>query len=243
MKLNWKNAKYHTYPFKYVVIDDFIIDRNYAVKLYEHFPPAEKNWYKYDNVFEKKRAQDKINEIPSALANFLLYGNSHIFTNAFEAFFDIKGLIPDPALRGGGLHQIYRGGKLDVHADFNWHQHLNLDRRLNAILYLNYEWQESWNGHLELWDKEMSACQIKLLPIFNRLVVFETTDFSYHGHPEPLKCPPEITRKSMAWYYYTNGRPEHEKSESHSTLFKKRPQDQTNEEIEALREKRNREMV
>ena len=50
-----------------------------------------------------------------------------------ETLTGIDGLVPDPYFAGGGLHQIVRGGFLKVHADFNWHPKLRLDRRLNML--------------------------------------------------------------------------------------------------------------
>jgi hypothetical protein len=137
----------------------------------------------------------------------------------------ISGLIPDPYLEGGGLHQIERDGFLKVHADFNVHAKLRLDRRLNFILYLNQDWREEYNGHLELWDRGMTRCVRKVLPVCNRAVVFVTTDWSFHGHPEKLACPPGRTRKSVALYYYTNGRPAEERSAGHGVLWQERPSD------------------
>ncbi|NEN95926.1 MAG: 2OG-Fe(II) oxygenase, partial [Moorea sp. SIO3I7] len=130
-----------------------------------------------------------------------------------------------PHFVGGGLHQIEKGGYLKIHADFNRHTKLRLDRRLNLLIYLNKDWQEDYGGHFEMWDTEMTQSQKKILPVFNRCVIFSTTDFSYHGHPEPLTCPEGRTRKSLALYYYSNGRPAEELSKSgdHSTLFKARP--------------------
>ena len=124
---------------------------------------------------------------------------------------------------GGGLHQIERGGYLKIHADFNRHPKFNLDRRLNLLLYLNENWKEEYGGHLELWNNQMTACVRRISPIFNRCVIFNTTDFSYHGHPEPLTCPEHVTRKSLALYYYSNGRPETERSRPHGTLTQTRP--------------------
>jgi hypothetical protein len=69
----------------------------------------------------------------------------------------------------------------------------------------------------------MTRAERKILPVFNRCAIFNTTSTSYHGHPTPLACPPDRTRKSIASYYYTNGRPEEEVSEVHSTLFQHRP--------------------
>lgn len=226
-------------PFRHWVIDDFLT-KDDADMLSDLFPDADNNWYEYRNIFEKKRALDKIEFMPSAHALTLLYLNSAPWVYVLENITGIKGLIGDPAFRGGGLHQIYPGGKLDVHADFNFHQHLKLDRRLNMLLYLNKDWRPEWKGQLELWPTDMSECRIKIEPIFNRCVIFETTDWAFHGHPENLDCPEGRTRKSMAWYYYTNGRPEHEKTPPHSTKFQKRPGDDESGEIERLRELRNK---
>ena len=154
----------------------------------------------------------------------LLYQlNSSIFVNFLEKLTGIKGIIPDPHFVGGGLHQIEKGGFLKIHVDFNKHKQMQVDRRLNLLLYLNKDWQEEYGGHFELWDRNMTECEAKILPIFNRCVIFNTSDFSYHGHPNPLNCPEDRTRKSLALYYYSNGRPAEEVSGQHSTLFRERP--------------------
>lgn len=123
------------------------------------------------------------------------------------------------------LHQTFGGGFLKIHADFNWHDKLKLDRRINVLIYLNKDWNDEYGGHLELWDRAMTRCEVRELPVFNRMVVFNTTTHSFHGHPDPLDCPQEMTRKSIAMYYYTNGRPAHEKRGQHSTLYQRRRED------------------
>jgi hypothetical protein len=90
---------------------------------------------------------------------------------------------------------------------------------------MNEDWDESFGGHFELWDVEMKGCVKRILPLFNRMAIFSTTSTSYHGHPNPLTCPPDRTRKSLALYYYTNGRPEEEMNDAHLTLFRERPED------------------
>jgi hypothetical protein len=134
-------------------------------------------------------------------------------------------LIPDPRFDGGGLHQIVRGGKLGIHSDFNKHEAYGLDRRLNLLLYLNKNWREEYGGHLQLWDRNMTKCEAKISPHFNRMMIFGTTDFTYHGHPDALQCPEGMTRKSLALYYFTNGRPAEEVSGDHSTIFRARDPD------------------
>ncbi|RMG84682.1 MAG: 2OG-Fe(II) oxygenase [Bacteroidetes bacterium] len=119
-------------------------------------------------------------------------------------------LIPDPYFEGGGFHQIKPGGFLKVHVDFHKHKLMGLDRRINVLVYLNEDWKEEYGGHFELWETDMSKCALKIAPLFNRMAIFSTTDYSWHGHPDPLTCPPDRSRKSLALYYYTNGRPDSE---------------------------------
>ena len=91
------------------------------------------------------------------------------------------------------------------------------------ILYFNEDWEDGWGGHLELWDKDVKNCVQKIAPVANRLAIFNTDEFSWHGHPDPLSCPQGRTRKSIALYYYSNGRPESEQAGSHNTVFMQRP--------------------
>jgi hypothetical protein len=145
--------------------------------------------------------------------------NGAAFVEFLERLTGIKGLVPDPFLHGGGLHQIEPGGFLDVHADFNIHPRFKLYRRLNALIYLNEEWRDDWGGHLELWSPDMGRRAQRIAPEFNRTVIFSTTRQAFHGHPEPVACPPGINRRSLAVYYYSALPPEGEADGWHSTLY------------------------
>jgi Rps23 Pro-64 3,4-dihydroxylase Tpa1-like proline 4-hydroxylase len=136
----------------------------------------------------------------------------------------IADLIPDPHFRGSGVHQTLPGGYLSVHADFNRYEKYDMHRRVNAFIFLNPNWQDSYGGHLELWSRNLRVCGAKIRPDFGRFVVFSSTDFSYHGHPSPLTCPTDRSRRSLALYYYTRTRPKTECmynncNSAHSTLF------------------------
>ena len=145
--------------------------------------------------------------------------NAVPFVTFLEQLTGIGGVIPDPHLRGGGLHEIVRGGLLGIHADFNHNQRMDVWRWLNLLIYLNTEWDETWGGHLELWDREGKTCVKRIAPVFNRAVIFDTSNFSYHGHPHPLNCPEDDSRKSLALYYYTVGYPYADDTTPHSTVF------------------------
>jgi Rps23 Pro-64 3,4-dihydroxylase Tpa1-like proline 4-hydroxylase len=212
-------------PFPHIVIDRLFSDE-VLERILEVFPaPEHAGWQTFDNVREKKLGNlDGLLEADETIAEFLIAMNSPPTLAFLEKLTGIDGLIPDPYFGGGGLHQIVRGGFLKVHADFNWHPKLKLDRRLNLLVYLNKGWKEDYGGHLELWDRDLKRAENCILPVFNRTVVFSTTDFSYHGHPRPLRCPESTTRKSISLYYYSNGRPEEEKSAPHDTLFRETPE-------------------
>lgn len=113
----------------------------------------------------------------------------------------IDGLLADPGLFGGGFHRTPRGGKLGIHVDFNTRGILS--RALNTILFLSDDWQPEWGGQLELWDADKCCKTIEIK--HGRMVLFEYTEGSWHGHPEPLQCPEGVYRYSFAEYFYRRG--------------------------------------
>jgi hypothetical protein len=215
---DYANAK----PYPHIVLDNFF-DPKLVDQILMEFPkPKAINWQKFDTDAEIKLASAAEASFGPMTRLFLYHLNSITFLEFLSRVTGIDNLISDPRFDGGGLHQIVRGGKLGVHADFNKHRQYGLDRRLNLLLYLNKDWQEEYGGHLELWNRDMTRCESKVLPIFNRMMIFGTTDFTYHGHPDPLQCPEGMTRKSLALYYFSNGRPAEEVTGEHSTLFRAR---------------------
>jgi len=229
MKLNLDPAdpaalreRYNTAdPFPHIVLDGLFPDATLEAVLAEFPRPDEIEWAAFDNPTEKKLGYRYTSPLKRNLRDFLVDMSSPPVLRFLEALTGIEGLIPDPYFGGAGPHQILPGGFLKVHVDFNWHPLLKLDRRINLLVYLNQDWREEFGGHLELWSRDMARREQKILPVFNRTVIFNTTDFSYHGHPEPLACPEGRTRKSVSFYYYTNGRPAEERSAPHDTIFKK----------------------
>tara|TARA_A100001011_G_scaffold397069_1_gene496924 strand:+ start:40 stop:894 length:855 start_codon:yes stop_codon:yes gene_type:complete len=220
---NYLNAK----PYPHTVIKDFF-DETFLNEILESFPDLSKTSFseKWKNKNEVKFGNNKYSSFPNNIKIFFDFLNSNNFLNFLQSITSIKEkLVYDPELNGGGLHEIKKGGILKVHTDFNRHPSLNLDRRINVLIYLNKNWKEEYGGHLELWDKNMKKCVKKITPSFNTMVIFSTTDFSNHGHPDPLNCPNELSRKSIALYYFSSGRPEHEiinKHKKNRTYFKNR---------------------
>ena len=152
---------------------------------------------------KKKRYCGDIERLPPSVVRLIHEASSPVFLRWLMELTGEPALLPDPYLEGGGIHQIVAGGFLKVHADFNWNEKMHLFRRLNLLLYLNRDWDSSWGGSLELWEKDMSRSAVSIAPEFNTMVIFTTDDKSFHGHPQPLTCPVGITRDSIALYYYS----------------------------------------
>ena len=207
-------------PFPHIVLDGLFDDEALDAVLREFPDRKAMKWREFDSATEKKLGYyHESSSISKRVRDFLNEMNSFEMLLWLEALTGIEGLIPDPYFGGGGLHQIEPGGFLKVHADFNVHPKLKLDRRLNLLVYLNKNWRDEYGGHLELWDREGKSCRTKILPLFNRTVIFSTSDTSFHGHPHPLTPPAGGSRKSVSLYYYTAGRPAEERSAPHDTLF------------------------
>ncbi|HPA34916.1 MAG TPA: 2OG-Fe(II) oxygenase [Chitinophagales bacterium] len=208
-----KNAEYmQAEPFPSMYFDN-LFDDDMLRKIIAEFPEIgkDKQDIKYENPNELKLATRGEYRFGPTTREFVHFLNSQPFLEFLQNLTGIKEtLLPDPYLEGGGFHEIKPGGYLKMHVDFHKHKLTKLDRRLNILVYLNEDWKEEYGGHFELWERDMSKCAKKILPVFNRLAMFSTTDYSWHGLPDPLTCPPDRSRRSIALYYYTNGRPEGE---------------------------------
>ena len=194
----------HGDPYPHIVMDDFL-DVEVTERVLDEFPGiGSGQWIHYVHYNERKFGQTKRDQFGPTTGELVDELNSPRFLEFLRDLTGIEDLLPDETLEGGGLHQSERGGFLNVHADFTVHPHRrDWRRRLNLLLYLNPEWEESYGGYLELWDTEMRECRRRIGPVFNRCVIFSTDPTSFHGHPDPMTCPPGVTRKSLALYYFT----------------------------------------
>lgn len=216
-------------PFPHIVIDNFL-PLELIEKIAQHFP---KEKLKNDSFYETgytghHKRQIMPYDCDEYAMNKLLFLNSAPVLQFLEGLTSIEGLISDPYYSGGGFHEIRRGGQLGIHADFRINPQLHLERRLNMLIYLNKEWNPNWGGYLEIWDKKMTKIQRSIAPLFNRCVIFNTDTDTFHGHPDPLNCPDDVTRKSIALYYYTASKSVYSESPAHPTMYMARQQDSGN---------------
>ena len=232
----WLNAKsladhyQNALPFPHIVLTNFIKE-DLLKKVSAEFPDLAKlkdTVVQYNSSKEIKLTSIGMQVLTPSALELNTYLQSDLMMNWLNGLTGIKEpLISDPYLSGGGYHEIKNGGLLKIHADFNKHPKLDLDRRLNMLIYLNEDWQDERGGSLQLYDVDMEKALQTVYPRFNTAVIFTTTSYTYHGNPDPLKCPDNRSRKSLAYYYFSTGRPKSEISkDTHSTLFKKRKGEQ-----------------
>ncbi|WP_226663868.1 2OG-Fe(II) oxygenase [Microbulbifer aggregans] len=213
-----KEEYINAYPFSHGVYDD-IFEPDILDQVIKEFEEGNKKWRAFENDYERKLQMNRdlsLGPVTRALIHNL---NSAPFLEFLEQLTGIGGLIADPYLHGAGLHKIERGGKLGVHVDFNGHKRMNVYRRLNVLIYLNKNWKSEWGGDFQLWSNDKLSCEKSVPPLFNRMAIFSTTSNSFHGHPEPLQCPEDRKRLSLALYYYTANDHGPQKRKLHSTLF------------------------
>ena len=191
-------------PYPHLHLREFL-DPYVAAEMASEFPGLETDdWTRYKHQNENKSGLTRRSLFPPTLGEVVDELNSEAFLHWLSQVTGIRGLLADNSLEGGGLHQSGSGGFLNVHTDFTTHHyHRDWHRRVNLILYLNPSWQEEWGGAIELWDRDVRQCVVKVPPLFNDALIFQTNDISYHGFPEPLRCPEGESRKSVALYYYT----------------------------------------
>lgn len=220
-------------PYHHICIDNFL-----PMEVIEHvrrdlasLPDAQRS---FDAAQERFKSQYNPDRLPDYSKHLFHTFNSRAFILFLEEMTGIKGLIPDPYFVGAGIHKTLTGGHLDIHADFNVHKQMRVERRLNVLIYLNDDWKEEYGGSFEIWDKQMTTKMASFVPVLNRMVCFSTASDTFHGNPEPVNHPEGEARQSIALYYYTatwDGT-----RREHSTLFKPRPGSSDMSEARARRQ-------
>lgn len=213
---DWNDPKK---PFKYFVYDDLFTPEAAELVMSEYPTTEQQGWDNTTYINQKNKYTKTTFDEGTVLDQVFKEMNGPQFLKIMEEITGIPALIADPKLFGGGLHQSTKGAFLDVHVDFNYHPETNYHRRMNIIVYMNKDWKKEYNGYLELWDMETKTQLEYVEPKFNRCVVFETNEVSFHGHPKPLNTPQGVSRKSLALYYYTKDRPANEISKDHNTIY------------------------
>jgi Rps23 Pro-64 3,4-dihydroxylase Tpa1-like proline 4-hydroxylase len=226
LALKIKNSDLNVNPFQHVVIDDFL-PKSLASDAMNSFPPLDDPCWDHSSdkgIEVKSRTTWKSEfDIPENIIDVIRIVNSSLILQAMSDVLSIPKLMPDPYFAGGGLNVSETNGHLDVHVDGNYHDASGLNRRINLLIYFNPNWKNDWGGEFGIYSNDGSDLLKAIPPLFNRCVIFDTHDKSFHGLPNPIKFPKEEPRKSIITYYYTKAnRPSDNVvvNEPHSALWK-----------------------
>ncbi|HXB70678.1 MAG TPA: 2OG-Fe(II) oxygenase [Candidatus Acidoferrales bacterium] len=214
-------------PFRHVVIEPFL-EPECCQSLEAEFPAFEARHARNElGEAGRKAVVPELARIGPAYAGFDRLMRDRQFLEWLSRLTDIPDLLYDPDYVGGGTHENLDGQELDAHVDFNYHPKRGLHRRLNLILFLNREWDAGWGGCLELlrdpWATGAEARK-EVIPLANRAVIFETTEASWHGFRRiQLPAGKQLSRRSVAVYFYTRDRPPDLTAPDHGTIYYQRP--------------------
>jgi len=199
-------------PYDHVIIDNFF-NPVIAEQMAADFPDWDDSaWYaRWNNPIEDKKGCNHWDCFPPTTYSAFQYLCSGEFVDILSAITGSSGVTADVGLHGGGWHAHATGGKLNVHLDYSIHPKLKLQRHFNLIVYLTPNWDANWGGGLELWESNADGSPKSLHTVvenrFNRALIFDTTQNSWHGLPNAITCPPGIMRQSLAMYYMTEPAP------------------------------------
>jgi hypothetical protein len=224
LRVSFQSAR----PFRHVCIDGFFADDK-AEALLRDFPKFDKNLAKNEfGEYGRKAVQTRLAEVSPFYSEVYRYLLSRAFLDDMERITGIEDLISDPSMFGGGTHENLDGQELDPHIDFNYLESGEAHRRCNLLLYLNKGWDDAWGGQIELHSNPRKPEENRISAFnvtFNRAVLFETNEISWHGFPR-ICLPPEQadnSRKCLSVYLYTKTRPAHEIVARHGTFYVQRP--------------------
>lgn len=224
-------------PFNHVVIDNFFLPE-IAEKIANEFPDFNAPFVnEHNSPLEIKKTLNHWDKFPAATYRAFSYFGRPEFIENVKTLAGIDNLWFDFGLNGGGWHMHGRGGNNNIHLDYNVHPKLGLQRKLNIIVYMTPGWLPEWGGGLELWshdeDNNQPKEKVKTVDnLFNRAIIFDTTQNSWHGLPGAIECPEDVIRKSIAAYYV---QPAPAITEQRGrALFAPREEQKGNKEIETL---------
>ena len=227
---DYTNAK----PYEHLAIPNFFTEE-YAEEIAKHFHDPDDTWFKYDNPFEGKYLFNKFKD-----GDFLkgtidaLYSPECV--SAMSTISKITNLEIDPHLNAGGLHAYPRNGISGVHLDYNIHPISGKERRVSILIYMAKEWKSEWGGQLKIWDSKLTKCTAIQHGLWNTAVIFKTNGDTYHGFPEPIKCPEGVYRKAIGVYYLTEPTPESLTNPRHHAIYFPAPGQHVSDKMRKLYE-------
>lgn len=239
-KIKFKREFYN--KNKYCMADD-ILETTYAKHIQkEIIGSSMEQWDRYENPFEKKytwRDKNKLLPLTKSLFDKLHTKEFIDFLSNFTGY----ELQEDKSKNWWGIHTFDNGDKLDIHVDAGRHPKNNLKKIITLGIYLSYNWSKECGGNIEFWkgtnssnnDAKIYNKNLSIEPIFNRCIIFENNDYSWHGAPEPCVCNENQKRIFVTCSYLTDINDLIHKNNRKKAFFVKLPNEPNDPEKDKLR--------
>ncbi len=211
------NHRYKTaFPYPHLIVDNLFhaTALEEVIREFDVVDPI--TWRSFQSGLQQKRGTAPNTDLPPAAQEYFNLLYSGPFLRFLSRLTGIVDLIPDPALFGGGMHEVSEGGRFEIHVDFQRHPQTNLHNRVAVITYLNHDWHLDDGGSLELWSMHPPACGARVIPTFGRTIIMEQSQRAAHGHPTLIR--PGLRRRALIAYFYTNSQNVSETADS-TTIY------------------------
>jgi Rps23 Pro-64 3,4-dihydroxylase Tpa1-like proline 4-hydroxylase len=220
-------------PYDHLVIENFL-DEEFAEIITKEFPETDSSWHVYDTPFEQKYLKSNINDATPNIKKLVDYLNSDKFAGVVSSITGITDLEPDPTLNAGGLHCYKRNGFIDIHLDYTIHPVTKKERRVSFMLYMSKNWKDEYGGNLQLWNENLTVKKELKTSLWNVGLFFKTSENTYHGLPDKITCPENMSRNVIGLYYLSPPREETLANPRYNAQMFPKPGRVINEKLEKL---------
>ena len=202
---------------RHLAIDD-LLPADVARRIGEGFPHTSE-MVRNRKLREDKYVSAQLNR-HDPLVEEAVYGfQSRPVLDAVERATGISGLQPDDHLYAGGISSMTRGQFLAPHLDNSHDKDRQRWRVLNLLYYVTPDWTPGRGGSLELWPDGPRGRRMSIESRFNRLVIMETHEGSWHS---VSSIEADGARNCVSNYYF-RARPIHDGERYHVTSFRSWP--------------------
>ena len=220
-----------------------ILDNDFAINCQNEILNIPDNqWDRYNNPFEQKYTLRDKNNLPINCTKLFDILTSQKVVDILSTICGEK-LYNDPTKNWWGIHTYKNGDYLDIHSDAGNHPITKQKKHITLGIYLSKNWKEENGGYLELWngenvlkdDAQIFECFNRILPSFNKLIMFTNTVNAWHGNPDPVIIKNDEKRIFLTLSYISEKHNEGMENNREKAFFVKRPCDLDDFEKDNLR--------
>ena len=193
LRAQWNAAK----PVRHFFLDDLLPDEEVS-EVYRRRPAREQLTLKR-SLRESKWVGVAIDQYDPTIGAHLLAFQEPEVIAAVAEITGIRAMEADASLYASGISVMEKADFLNPHLDNSHDGDQQMYRVVNLLFYVSPDWKLANGGNLELWTDALDV-PVAIESRFNRLVVMETNDRSWHS-VQPVTV--DATRVCLSNYYFS----------------------------------------